>query len=323
MKRARHKQGSVVFNRRSKTWHYLWCEDGHRRSRLLGSIREYPTKAAAWRLAELVRASVRQPIPQVFTVAELAKRYEAEKLPTRCNTARVYRAWLKNHIVPYWGNRPIKDLQPRETELWLKQIDLSAKSRAHIRHMLHTLVDFAMWSGVTEIARNPIDLVRVRGSSKRIKQPRSLKVEEFKRLAAQLHEPFRTMARVAVCLGLRVSELLALHWSDVDWLNQTLTIERRIVAQIVDEVKTTGSRRSMPLDTELLKVLKRWKQTTEFSANDDWIFASPVQLGRLPTPIVASGENCSERQRLRESNRLAPTRFVTHTDRGLMRSGPR
>ena len=156
------------------------------------------------------------------------RRYEAEKLPPRSNTARVYRAWLKNHILPYWGTRPIKDLQPRETELWLKPLNLCAKSRAHVRHMLHTLVDFAMWSGVTEIARNPIDLVRVKGSSKRIKHPRNLKVDEFQRLAAQLHEPFRTMARIAICLGLRVSELLALRWSDIDWLNQTLTMNAEL-----------------------------------------------------------------------------------------------
>jgi len=28
--------------------------------------------------------------------------------------------------------------------------------------------------------------------------------------------------------------------------------------------------------------LKQWKQMTQFSAQEDWIFASPVQLGRLP-----------------------------------------
>jgi integrase len=32
----------------------------------------------------------------------------------------------------------------------------------------------------------------------------------------------------------------------------------------------------------LLEVLKAWKQTTQFSAPEDWIFASPAQLGRLP-----------------------------------------
>ena len=29
-------------------------------------------------------------------------------------------------------------------------------------------------------------------------------------------------------------------------------------------------------------MLKVWKQTTQFSNADDWMFASPVQLGRLP-----------------------------------------
>lgn len=218
----------------------------------------------------------------MLTVAKLAERYELEKLPTRSNTARVYRAWLTNHIVPYWGERPITDIQPREAELWIRQLKLSPKSRSHVRHMLRTLVDFAMWSGIIEVARNPVDLVRIKGASKRIRQPRSLTVVEFKKLAAELHEPFCTMARVAVCLGLRVSELLALRWRDVDCSAKTVTIERRIVAQKVDEVKTAGSRRTMPLDSDLLEVLKQWKKMTNFSADGDWIFASPIQFGRLP-----------------------------------------
>jgi integrase len=38
----------------------------------------------------------------------------------------------------------------------------------------------------------------------------------------------------------------------------------------------------MNIDSELLVILKAWKQTTQFSADGDWLFASPVQLGRLP-----------------------------------------
>jgi len=33
---------------------------------------------------------------------------------------------------------------------------------------------------------------------------------------------------------------------------------------------------------ELLGVLASWKQTTEFPADEDWVFASPSKLGRLP-----------------------------------------
>jgi integrase len=32
----------------------------------------------------------------------------------------------------------------------------------------------------------------------------------------------------------------------------------------------------------MLEALKLWKQTTQFSAPEDWIFASPSKLGRLP-----------------------------------------
>ena len=90
------------------------------------------------------------------------------------------------------------------------------------------------------------------------------------------------MALVSVCLGLRVSELLALKWRDMNWLGAKLNIERGIVKQIVDDVKTDSSRKFLAVDKELLGVLRVWKQTTQFSAEEDWIFASPVKLGRLP-----------------------------------------
>ena len=37
-----------------------------------------------------------------------------------------------------------------------------------------------------------------------------------------------------------------------------------------------------PSHRELLEVLKAWKQMSQFSANDDWMFPSPVRLGRQP-----------------------------------------
>lgn len=288
MKRARHKQGSVVLNKRNNTWFYLWCQDGHRRSKLIGSLRDYPTRAVAWLAAESMRPTLvekpdnNDPANKPATVGQLAQRYEAERLPSRCETARVYRCWLHNHILPHWGEKPMTDVQPRAVELWLRQLALSPKSKSHVRNLLRVLMDFAMWSGVMEVSRNPIDLVIVKGATKRVRKPRSLTVEQFQKLSAQLKQPFNTMALVSVCLGLRVSELLALKWRDVDWLNAKLSIERGIVKQVVDDVKTDSSRKSLTIDKELLEALRIWKLTTQFSADEDWIFASPMQLGRLP-----------------------------------------
>ena len=68
----------------------------------------------------------------------------------------------------------------------------------------------------------------------------------------------------------------------MDWLSFRLNIDRSIVNQTVEDVKTTEARRNMPLDSSLMDVLKAWKQTSKFSDPSDWMFASPYQLGRLP-----------------------------------------
>jgi integrase len=127
-----------------------------------------------------------------------------------------------------------------------------------------------------------MELATIKNASKLPKQPRSLTVDEFRKLLEDLQEPFRTMALVCVCFGLGIGECLALKWSDVDWLNRRLLVERSAVRQRVDVTKTIYSSRSLAIDAEMLEVLKAWKQTTQFPADGDWIFASPTQLGRLP-----------------------------------------
>jgi integrase len=108
-------------------------------------------------------------------------------------------------------------------------------------------------------------------------------VEEFQRFVKHLIEPFRKMALLCCCLGLRISECLALRWADVDWLTSKLTVERGIVCQHVGDTKTTGSHGHLSIDSELLEVLKTWKRTMHFPAQEDWFFASPFKfkLGRL------------------------------------------
>jgi integrase len=203
-------------------------------------------------------------------------------MPTRSDTRGGYESWLRVYIVPRWGEHTITDLQARPVEMWLDSLPLAPKSKTHIRGILRSLWKFAMWKQDIPMQVNPISLVTVKGASKRMRKPRSLTVEQFRLLVSHLREPFNTLALVCVCFGLRISEALALKWADVDWLQGTLRVERGIVQQIVDDVKTNESRRTLTIASDLLETLKRWKQGTQFSNPEDWIFASPAQIGRLP-----------------------------------------
>jgi integrase len=166
--------------------------------------------------------------------------------------------------------------------MWLESLALAPKSRVHIRGILSSLWNYAMWRQDIPIQVNPISLVTIKGASKRLRQPRSLTVEQFRALVAELKEPFGTMALLCICFGLRISECLALRWSDVDWLKGELRVERGIVEQTVDDVKTDESRKTFAVADELLERLKGRKGASDFSAEGDWIFASPLKIGRLP-----------------------------------------
>ncbi len=180
------------------------------------------------------------------------------------------------------GATLITDLEPRPVELWLMSLPLAPKSKAHIRGLLRNLWDFAAWSGeVPRNDRNPMELVRIKGASKRVKTPRSLTVVEFQKFTQQLEEPFRTIALLCCCLGLRISECLGLKWADVDWLHGSLSIERAIVAQRVDDVKTSESRKTRSCERSS-RLCRHGSKQLNIPASDDWVFASPHQLGRLP-----------------------------------------
>jgi integrase len=170
----------------------------------------------------------------------------------------------------------ITELQARPVELSLKSIELAPQTRASAG-LLHRLWDYAMFRGEVPVERNPMELVTIKGATKRIRQPRSLTVEEFQKFAAQSNDLERTIALVCVCFGLRISECRGLKWSDVDWLGGKLRVERGIVRQKVDDVKTIYSGRMMSIDADMFAVLKSWRQITAFAADSDWIFASAVK----------------------------------------------
>ena len=67
-----------------------------------------------------------------------------------------------------------------------------------------------------------------------------------------------------------------------------------------------------------LKRLQSWKVTTIFGADSDWIFASPLKLGRQPYSYTGVYANCRKLLRLPESVNSALMHSGTRTDHGWM-----
>ena len=81
----------------------------------------------------------------------------------------------------------------------------------------------------------------------------------------------RKFIGIVICLysGLRIGELLALTWADIDFTKGTLAVnktchdgrdEKGNLCRITDLPKTTSSKRMIPLPKQLLPVLKEYKR---------------------------------------------------------------
>jgi integrase len=131
----------------------------------------------------------------------------------------------------------------------------------------------------------PIDLVRQ--SSKRLKTPRTLTPVEFKALVGQLGQPYKTMVVTITCLGLRVCELLALQWGDIDFESLTVRIQQSIVAGEVNPTKTEASEGTLPLDPDLAETLLQHKGQATYTADTDYVLAGDTGKPRWEDSILA------------------------------------
>lgn len=198
------------------------------------------------------------------------------------STAAGYRSYLSKHIKPKWGGTPLADVKALAVTEWLKTLPLSPKTCGQVRALMHLLFERAMLWGLIELHRNPIELVKLKGTSRRQKKPQILDPEKFQELIATLREPYRTMAIVAMCTGLRVSEVLALRWEHIDFEAGVMLVQQGVVNGRIGKVKTEASRDYVPLDPAFAAILFDWKGTR----SEGLVFPSHVTGGCYYAGII-------------------------------------
>ena len=160
----------------------------------------------------------------------------------------------------------------------MRSLPLTNGSRAKIRNFMHAMFNHAIrWEWHD---RNPISMVRQ--SAKRQRVPTVLNIEQIKSLLEHLKDPGKTAVLLDILTGLRVSEMLALKWSDIDFENLGIHVTKSIADQHVGPCKTEASQKPVPLDPELGEALLMWRRKSPYPMEADWVFASPASSGKLP-----------------------------------------
>jgi integrase len=262
---------------------------GKRRHRriVLGST-EYITDESAAKEAiaglqlDINRDDVRMKNTTV-TLAEAYHHFRQRELNTETSwrtysTRMGYQGYLNKWVIPRWGARILVSIQAGEVELWMRSLPLARSTCAKIRNVMSVLFNHAIRHGIC--SANPIRLVRQSAKRKRI--PLVLTPQEIHSLIAALPLRESTLIFLDAGTGLRMSELFALKWQDIHFATGEISVIRSIVMQVVGPCKTEASQRPIPMDSSLAQALKIWQTQSEFTAPNDWVFASLKLRGRRP-----------------------------------------
>ena len=90
------------------------------------------------------------------------------------------------------------------------------------------------------------------------------------------------MGIICATTGLRISEVLGLKWSDIDWKRLEMKVNRSIVYGRVGRCKTEVSRQPVPLDGLTAEELSKWRVECVSGGENEWVFASEWSGGKMP-----------------------------------------
>jgi integrase len=146
------------------------------------------------------------------------------------NTMTYYGDMVQGHILPYLGTYKLSELDFDVIQPWIDKLSKSMAWRAY------SILNSAMkWAVHRKFLRdNPCDHVIIPGHTTR--DQRALTIDEIKRLRSVAPIEWLLFYEILYTLGLRLGESLGLQWSDIDWIQGTIRIERQ-----VQEIRKTGS----------------------------------------------------------------------------------
>ena len=177
-----------------------------------------------------------------------------------------YKDRVRLYITPAIGKVRLSKLEPRRIQImYAEMMDRGLSSRV-VRYA-HTLLRNSLQQAVKwgHLYRNPADLVTDELPKRKRKEMQAMSSEQVKLfMEAAIYSTMKPLFSLLIASGMRPSEALGLKWSDVDFDNNRITINRTLTRYNkggwkLEEPKTAKSRRSIPLPKSTMAELKEHK----------------------------------------------------------------
>lgn len=296
------KRGDNIHKRKDGRWEGRY-EKGRKPngSILYGSVYGKSYREVRCKLRETAKKISSKTVPSASgtTFEEVLELWiKNNKIRLKGGTINKYRNLIDTHIIPELGSVKLSDLTATTINNFLAQKfqkgrldktgDLSASYVRSIMLIVNSAIKFAVAEQMCSPLKTPI--MKPSNSKAEITV---LSIDEQKRLEMHLCNdlnPTKAGVYISLHTGLRIGEICALTWDDVDFKNRIIKI-RHTVARvrdpdreketatklIIDTPKTPSSTRDIPISTSLMPILEELhnRYSSSYVISETAAFISP------------------------------------------------
>lgn len=210
---------------------------------------------------------------QQKTISEIASLWKADKKPyVKKSSFSAYILLLENHLLPIFGNKyEVNDTEVQAFVFQKLEQGLSQKTIKDVLIVLKMILKFGMKNKWLQHYQLDVQFPteRTKQNVEILSRTNQKKMMQY----IQEHFTFRNLGMyICLCSGMRIGEICALTWDDIDTENGIVHIRRTIqriytidgdarkTEVILDTPKTKNSIREVPMNRDLLKMLKPIKK---------------------------------------------------------------
>lgn len=185
------------------------------------------------------------------------------------NTNKDYLMMFKGNILPNFRLWKLNEIRPTDLKQWQNNLlkkGLSAGRVMNIRTVFRGILQDAFIDELIKI--NPFDRVKPPKKEKTIIHPFNL--QEVELLISSSKGWFQNYLIVAFFTGMRIGEIMALQWKDIDFSTNVISIKRSMTKGKLSTPKTANSIREIDMLSVVKDALKN--QAVNFRTKSDFVF---------------------------------------------------
>ena len=260
--------------KREDTWYAYWRDMQGKQHAKAVSTRKKDAEKYLDTVQATVHAGTFREIEDV-TFSVFAKRWleDYATVSVKASTLATYTSRINGSLDDAFGPLRLSQIGTADVQHYLAGLTQKKRSPATVRAylvLLRNMLNHAVAWG--HLAHNPA--TSVKGPKLKHTEMECLTPAEVKVFLAACDDAHRALFSTAVMTGVRLGELLALRWDDVNWPGGTIRVARSLYNGQFVEPKTSRSVRTIGMSDRLAAILLEHKLAAPYSPFD-LVFPTP------------------------------------------------